>query len=189
MKMPTKILLTLVTAAALSYATPAFANLVSNPGFETGDFTDWTQFGNTGFTGVDTFSARFGTFGAFFGPVGSDGGISQNLTTVAGQHYTLSFWLENDGGTPNDVSILWNGATIASGVDLGGFGYTRFSFSGLVATSGSTQLAFSFRQDPAYYRLDNVSVTAPDGGNTLWLLGLAMVGICLVRRLAPARVR
>ena len=29
----------------------------------------------------------------------------------------------------------------------------------------------------------------PDGGNTVWLLGLAMVGICLIRRFAPARVR
>jgi hypothetical protein len=31
-------------------------NLVGNPGFETGTFSSWTQFGNTGFTGVGTSS-------------------------------------------------------------------------------------------------------------------------------------
>ena len=31
-------------------------NLVTNCGFETGDFTGWTQSGNTGFTGVSSFS-------------------------------------------------------------------------------------------------------------------------------------
>ena len=89
MKISTKILLTLAAAATLSYATPAFANFVANPGFETGDFTDWTQFGNTGFTGVQGDFAgvppHSGNFQAFFGSVDSTGGIFQDLTTVAGQ--------------------------------------------------------------------------------------------------------
>jgi hypothetical protein len=36
------ILLTLTAVAALSFAYPASANLITNPGFETGDFTGWT---------------------------------------------------------------------------------------------------------------------------------------------------
>ena len=31
-------------------------NIVLNPGFETGDLTDWTQSGNTSFTGVTDVS-------------------------------------------------------------------------------------------------------------------------------------
>lgn len=194
MKILARLFLTLAAAAALSSATPAFANLVSNGGFETGDFTDWTQFGNTGATGVSTLSPtgvgpHSGSFLGFFGAVGSDGGIFQNLTTVMGQTYNLTFWLANDPGTPNDFSILWNGATIFSQVDASPFGYTLFSFSGLLATGTSTQLAFSFRQDPRYFELDDVSVTTPDGGNTVLLLGLGMIGICLIRRWAPVRVR
>ena len=41
-------------AVALSFAiaAPASANLVTNGSFETGNFTGWTQSGNTGFMGV-----------------------------------------------------------------------------------------------------------------------------------------
>src|SRR5206468_2771542 len=42
MKTPTKILLAITAAAALSFAHPASANLITNPGFETGDLTGWT---------------------------------------------------------------------------------------------------------------------------------------------------
>jgi hypothetical protein len=134
-----------------------------------------------------------GSFQAFFGPVGSTGGIFQDLTTVAGQTYNLTFWMYNFGGTPSSFSASWDGAVIPASVlvDPGAFRYTQFSFTGLLASGTSTQLAFTFQQNPSYFLLDNVTVTSgtPDGGNTLSLLGLAMVGICLIRRWAPARVK
>ena len=45
-------------------------NLVSNCGFETGDFTSWTIGGNTlnpggAYYGLDSFDANSGNFGAF----------------------------------------------------------------------------------------------------------------------------
>ena len=68
--------LTITVVAVLALvALPAFAadvcqtpaNLVVNCGFETGDFTGWTQSGNTGFTGVSTgiyaYSGNYGAFG------------------------------------------------------------------------------------------------------------------------------
>jgi hypothetical protein len=197
MKILSKILLTVAATAALSCATPTFANIVVNGGFETGSFVPgWTQVGNTGFTGVGTLSPtgvgpHSGSFLAFFGAVGSDGGIVQNLVTNAGNTYNLSFWLANDtASSPSDFSLLWNGGTIYSVVNPGPSGYTLFTFNGLLATGALTSLEFEFRQDPAYFELDDISVvSAPDGGNTLWLLGLAMVGICLIRRWAPVGVK
>src|SRR5262249_42537827 len=43
MKALPKILLALTAVAALSVACPAKANLITNPGFETGDLTGWTS--------------------------------------------------------------------------------------------------------------------------------------------------
>src|SRR5713226_2730052 len=68
-------------------------NLVMNCGFETGDFTNWAQSGNTGFTGVDDLSANSGAFGAYFGPIGDLGYITQTLSTIPGQTYSLTFYL------------------------------------------------------------------------------------------------
>ena len=52
---------------ATFFAGAAQANLVTNPGFETGDFTGWALSGDTTFTGVDGFSPHSGSFGAFLG--------------------------------------------------------------------------------------------------------------------------
>ena len=77
-------------------------NIVANCGFETGTFASWTQSGNTGFAGVSGGGVEnSGDFGAFFGPVGSLGFITQ--VTTAGRTYDLTFWLQSDGGTPQPV--------------------------------------------------------------------------------------
>src|SRR5262249_2874481 len=68
-------------------------NPITNGGFETGNFTGWTQGGTTGNTGVAANTPHTGTFAAFLGPVGSDGTLSQNVATTPGQQYVLSFWL------------------------------------------------------------------------------------------------
>ena len=76
-------------------------NLVTNGSFETGDYTGWTWGGNYGPSsshGVQTFintGAESGKFAAGLGSVGSDGTLSQNVQTTAGQHYAVSFWLAN----------------------------------------------------------------------------------------------
>jgi hypothetical protein len=132
-------------------------NLVSNGGFETGDFTGWTQGGNTGFTSVSGSSVHSGSFAADLGPVGSDGTLSQNIVTTPGQQYVLSFWLESDGSTPNDFSASVGGTTVFSVTDDPAHGYVQHSFT-FTATGASTQIQFAFRNDNGFLNLDDVSV-------------------------------
>jgi hypothetical protein len=99
-----------VAAAALIGASSvaSAANLVVNGGFETGDFTGWTQSGDTSSTFVESFFVHSGNFAATFGPIFSLGFLSQTLTTTAGTGYTISFWFASNGietrETPNNVS-------------------------------------------------------------------------------------
>jgi hypothetical protein len=136
------------------------ANL-QNGGFETGDFTGWTQSGNTEDTSVTASSGyvHSGNYGAELGPPYSLGYLTQNLATVPGQVYVLSFWLSNPSGdTPNQFQAQWNGTTVFSQSNLTGTSWTNLQFL-VTATAAATTLQFGFEDNPAYFALDDVSVT------------------------------
>lgn len=148
------------TAAMLfALATTSAHAQVVNGGFETGTFAGWTQTGDTGFTGVDPFVARTGSFGAFFGPT-AVGGISQSFATAASTVYRVSFSLSlTDSAQPNSFSWSWNGVNQApSFSNAAAFGYTDFS-SFVSATGALSTIAFNFANPQSFWLLDNVAVT------------------------------
>jgi len=176
----------LLLSGAYSPSTSQAANLVQNGGFEIGDFTGWTQSGNTGYTSVQSSFPLSGTFSAFFGPLGSDGFISQALATTPGQSYTVSFWLANfvPGTTeePNGFHLSWGGSEIFSllnAPNLGG--YTQYSFVAQ-ATSSSTTLSMGFRNDLDYFILDDVDVSPVPIPGALVLFGSGLVGLAGISR-------
>ena len=177
------LLAVVLTAIGSAQSQAAF---VTNGGFEMGNFTGWTQFGNTGFTGVQSGAfggvpPHSGNFQAFFGPVGSTGGISQSITGLTvGDSYNLSFWLHNFGGTPNFFSAIVDGNTAFTGTNLPAQPYTLVSYN-FTASNTSTSLVFTTQQNPSFFLLDSVSVTAnavpAPAGLLLGLTGLPIFGV------------
>jgi len=177
-----------VTAASAwgqSVCDGVVGNLVTNCGFETGDFSGWTFTGSTSTNGVTNFMPHSGTFAAFLGQERSDGSLAQNVGTNA-TLYDLSFYLDNLGDATNDFTVFWNGVDI--GPDLmnaAPFSYTKFSFQLTGnAGAGSNSLSFSFRNDDLFWFLDDVVVTSavPEPGS-LVLIGSGLLALAgLVRR-------
>jgi hypothetical protein len=142
-------------------------NLVVNGGFETGNFSGWSQSGSfsavTGGPGhvgmyLGGYGPHSGDYYAALGTVRTLGTLSQTLTTTPGQTYSLSFFLANDGGTPNEFRVDWNGTTLLDQTGIGNQPYGSHMFV-VKATSATTSLTFFERNDPGYLSLDDVAVS------------------------------
>ena len=136
-------------------------NLVTNGGFETGDFSGWLLNANATHVGKIKGLIHTGKYSAELGQTTILGQLSQTLPTAAGQTYRLSLWLRNlknqHGATPNEFQVQWEGSTIYDRVNLPFGAWTNLQFTVTASASGSL-LAFGFRNDPYYLGLDDVSV-------------------------------
>ncbi len=172
-----KILLIIAVLASAALSARA-QNIVQNPGFETGSFPPWTISGDTSFTGVNGDMPHSGSFSEESGPATSDGFTDQVLPTLAGQGYNVSFWLANtDDSNENRFGASLGSVTLVPEATMGAFSYTQFSFTNVIP-GANADLHFIFYNVPAYFYLDDVSVTAvvPEPG-TLGLIALGGLGL------------
>lgn len=128
-------LIAIGTAAALTVGLGASAHsaeLLTNGGFETGDFTGWTRAGNTGNESVSGIfwgiAPHTGAFQAWDGAVGSVFTLSQSFATVVGAEYTVTGWWATRGGTPSSFSASVGVNTFAENPTNPAHGYRFFAF-------------------------------------------------------------
>jgi hypothetical protein len=168
------LIVAVLATAAFSARADDPLNLVTNPGFESGTFSGWTN--NSGGNFVGTGNAHSGSYSAYMGAVGSDGTFQQAIATTPGLLYNISFWLYSPGGTPNDFSASFGGVTFYTVTNGGAFPYT-LEMGNVTATTASSLLLFSARQDPSYWQVDDVDVHLVPEPGTLGLIALGALGL------------
>jgi hypothetical protein len=165
------------------------ANLIVNPGFETGDFTGWTVSPAVSLSSlaVVASSAHSGTYTVSFGASGVDlDVISQSIATTQGTLYELSFWLEI-ANTNNEFQVSFGGVTVLHLIDKGSLNnprYREFTFT-RVARGSSTTVEFAGLNPPSFSFLDDISVTpsssVSDSDSIAVLFGVSIFALLLAR--------
>jgi hypothetical protein len=148
----------------------AYASIVTNGDFSTGDYTGWTVTGDTTFLSAGHATVSPGELdapsgnAAYLGTNGSQIDLSQTLSTIADEPYSVSFFLQSDTGTaaPDFFTTLINGATITalSVTDVAASDFATYTAT-FIGT-GSDKLDFAVSNDPSWFELADVSVDVPE---------------------------
>src|SRR6185437_2416462 len=140
----------------------AYPTSILNGGFEAGSFTNWTRAGSFANSGIST-SALYrhsGTYGAQLFASGTLGYLSQTLSTTPGGTYLISLWLDvTNNSTANEFLVNWGGTTFMDQTNIPKIGWTNIQFL-VTATGNTTALQLGYRNDSAYFGLDDVSVVS-----------------------------
>jgi MYXO-CTERM domain-containing protein len=170
--------LAFATAVAL-LAASSQAQLVTNGGFETGDLTGWTQFGDVSYTGVWDGDSHSGEYNAYFGPL-SPGGIMQSIAANPGDQVTVSFWARSEGAwTPNSLMADLDGEIVANIMDMTHTDWAEYTAT-VTVTNANPVLRFTLTNPTDYLDIDSVSATLVPAPGALALLGAG--GLVAVRR-------
>jgi hypothetical protein len=170
--------------AFLAFTAPALAddNLLTNPGFETGNFSGWNAVGP--FRGINgghlsNFSAYCG---AGFGDNGTTGDLfSQTIPTTPGLNYDVSLWVIGTSGGNGDNYIIWDGTRVLDQPNQDYSDWTQITVR-VPATATSTTVSYGFYSGNAYLFDDASVALATPEPSTLALGGLATAALALWRR-------
>jgi hypothetical protein len=190
--MKTKILgaAALVAAGCLGIA-PAQANLITNGGFETGDFTGWITDAVSYPMYTVTSPVHGGTYAAqiagySYGP----DLLAQEVVDTNGQNYQLSFWrYQQNEGLQTFLDVTWDGTTVFFENNPGSGDLPYQQFTATVTGTGIDTLVFSSANDPGWTYLDDVSLTPLPEPETyaMMLAGLGLLGLAARRRRQVAK--
>jgi hypothetical protein len=140
------------------------ANILLNPGFESGSLASWTNSG--WFVGG---SGYLGSFSAITGCVGPscittpDAFFSQAVATTVGQNYSLSFWFSNNDAPGNHLQVRAGGVVLSDLIDQPGDNVWRQETLSFIATAASTSIEFRGRNDPAGLVVDDICLDVAGG--------------------------
>lgn len=156
-------------AASVCDANPL--NIVTNCGFETGNFNGWTLVdpASPPNSYVDGSAPNSGNYSANLGA--EPGSLSQTLTDISGQVYDFNFYMQNEvavdqngvpypGANSFGVSVQdanGNSTTLLAPQSIpqtSNFQYYAFNFVG----TGTDTIFFNVNNVPSYYNLDDVVV-------------------------------
>jgi hypothetical protein len=157
-------------------------NLLTNPGFETGNFNGWSAVGP--FLGLQ--SGHTGSFSAYCGAGYNDNGtvgdlFSQTIPTTPGLNYDVSLWVLGSGGSgPAEAYVLWDGGKVLDLNNPSFNSWTQLEVT-VTATAETTTVGFGFRNQPAAYLLDDASVSQTPEPSALALAGMALAGFVIYR--------
>lgn len=192
-----------LASLALVVAAPAAlaSNLVSNGNFENADTSMWLQSGDTSaqyfsadWSGSHLSDSNNTVFadGAYPGL----GYLGQNIATLAGAKYTLTFDLQRidtrdvaqGQQLDNEVLVTFGGHTVFHQTNTSG-DWTHYTVSDLTAAGAHTLLQFGDRNHYDYNQLDNVSLVmtaVPEPATALMLMGgLVLMAARRFRRPPP----
>ncbi|NOT41195.1 MAG: autotransporter domain-containing protein [Alphaproteobacteria bacterium] len=163
----------LATTAVLSLIASANANVVLDPGFESGAFGTWVSGGGP-FNAINGINPRSGTF-SFRGGCNVAGCVAVGATGVSGTGtarqtinlqpgiYQGSFYYRASGFTLNRLAVSLGNNTVVNLTNTTAAPYTRFQFVS-AASGGPTNLVFGIRNDPDFDNIDDVSLELVDDG-------------------------
>jgi hypothetical protein len=153
----------LLCGVGLSQAGP-----IINGGYESGDFSPgWGRlpdnesgantFATAGAAGIAPFDGTY--FATFSNHSPNVSGITQTVSTTAGQDYVLSYWFTNSSGADqlNEFKVTWDGNVLTDSIGFASLGAVWKNKSFLVTGTGSDTVAFSGYQNSGYNGLDDVS--------------------------------
>ena len=184
--MKTRLISLTLLSIAVNAPSAIGANIVVNPGFESGFLPGWVVNNNVSpwfidsipNSGLNDIANQCGGPGCLDSVNGAF--FYQDLPTVIGNTYTLTFWafVEGAPGQTDEIKVTWGGNTVLDILNpaVPDDVYFQYSVSNLLATTSSTRLKFFGRDDPGILGVDDVSVSTPEPSTLLMIsAGLLIV--------------